>query len=130
LSGVRNINGDVFLASGSDHGCCSLILWDIRSWSPSLKIQCHTAAVTAIIDLEDGRHVITGSYDKKMNLLNMVNNQIVVTLNNNRTSVTGMTMSIDKAKLVTSGLDNSLTVWNIIRKNNVIKYLFRSWNKL
>lgn len=70
LSSIRNINGDVFLASGSDFGCSSLILWDIRSWTISKKIQSHTAAVTAIVDLEDGRHLVTGSYDKKMILFN------------------------------------------------------------
>jgi hypothetical protein len=28
-------------------------------------------------------------------------------------------MNVDKTKLITSGLDNSLTIWNIVRKNNV-----------
>lgn len=51
LSTFRNINGDLFLASGSDHGCSSLILWDVRSWTIASKIQSHSAAVTAIIDL-------------------------------------------------------------------------------
>jgi WD40 repeat protein len=51
LSTVRNINGDTFLASGSDHGCSSLVLWDIRSWTMTSKIQAHSAAVTGIVDL-------------------------------------------------------------------------------
>jgi WD40 repeat protein len=107
------------LASGSDHGCSCLILWDTKSWTITTRIQSHTAAVTAIVDLDDGRHLVTGSYDKKINLFNHAKSQLVMSMNNNRTSVTGMVMSSDKSKLVTSGLDNSLTVWNIIRKHNV-----------
>ena len=59
-----------YLASGSDHGCSCLILWDIRTWTISLRIQAHTAAVTSILDLEDGLHLLTGSYDKKVNIFN------------------------------------------------------------
>lgn len=129
LSSTRNLNGDVFLASGSDHGCSSLILWDVRSWAIANRVQAHTAAVTAILDLEDGRHVATGSYDKKINVFSTVKNQIVLTLSNNRSSVTGMVMTIDKSKLVTSGLDKSLTVWGITRRNNVRYTPCRPWKK-
>jgi len=129
LASVRNLNGDLFLASGSDHGCSSLILWDLRSWTISSKIQAHTAAVTGILDLEDGRHVATGSYDKKINIFNMVKNQIVMSLNNNKTSVTGMVMTVDKSRLVTSGLDKSVTVWNIFRNKGVYLILLRQLKK-
>lgn len=117
------------LASGSDHGCCSLILWDTRSWTITSRIQSHIAAVTAIVDLEDGRHLLTGSYDKKINLFNHVKGQIILSLNNNRSSVTGMVMTIDKYRLVCSCLDSSLTVWTIIRKNNVFLDQYRLWRK-
>lgn len=118
----------MFLASGSDHGCSSLILWDIRSWTLISKIQAHVAAVTGILDLEDGRHIATGSYDKKINVYSMVKNQIAFSLNNNRTSVTGIVMSADKFKLVTSGLDKTVSVWSILRKNGV-KFLLYSMSK-
>jgi WD40 repeat protein len=129
LSSFRNLNGDVFLASGSDHGCSSLILWDIRSWSIQSKIQAHVAAVTAIVDLEDGRHIATGSYDKKIAIYSMIKNQVVLTLNNNKSSVTGMVINADKTRLVTSGLDKTLSVWSIIRKNGVLSALARSSRK-
>ena len=61
----------------------------------------------------------TGSYDKKINIYNMVKNQITLSLNNNKTSVTGMVINADKTKLVTSGLDKSIAVWSIVRKNGV-----------
>lgn len=108
-----------FLASGSDHGCSSLILWDTRSWAMHTKVQCHTAAVTAIVDLQDGRHLVTGSYDKKINLFSHAKGKIITTLSNNKTSVTSMVMTSDKMRIVSSGLDNSLSVWTIVRKNEV-----------
>lgn len=129
LSSFRNINGDVFLASGSDHGCSSLILWDIRSWAISSKIQAHVAAVTGIVDLEDGRHIATGSYDKKIAIYNTIKNQIVLSLNNNKSSVTGMVINADKTKLITSGLDKTLSVWAIMRRNGVSIHLCRSSRK-
>ena len=30
--------GKRLLASGSDHGCSSIILWDTDSWTPKLKL--------------------------------------------------------------------------------------------
>lgn len=129
LSTVKNLNGDVFLASGSDRGCCSLILWDIRSWTIHTKIQAHVGAVTGIVDLDDGRHVITGSYDQKLNLYSLVSNKIVYSINDNKSSITGMVMTVDKSKLVTGGLDSSVTIWNIVRKHNVIFCLCRLFKK-
>jgi len=50
----------------------------------------------------------------------MVKNQITLSLNNNKTSVTGMVINADKTKLITSGLDKSIAIWSIIRKSGVI----------
>lgn len=44
----------------------------------------------------------------------------------NKASVTGMVLTSDKQRLVTSGLDKSVTVYSIIRKNGVPSISFRS----
>lgn len=31
-------NGKKYLASGSDHGCSSIVIWDTSSWSIRMKI--------------------------------------------------------------------------------------------
>ena len=36
-----NTQGSDILASGSDNGCGSVILWDTRSWQMLSKIQAH-----------------------------------------------------------------------------------------
>ena len=68
---------------------------------------------------------MTGSYDKKINLFSYAKGKSVTTLSNNKTSVTSMVMTSDKLRLVSSGLDSSLSVWTIVRKNDV-KNLFIS----
>lgn len=117
LAAIKNQSGDI-LASGSDNGCGSVVLWDSKSWQILSKIQAHEAAVTSIVDLEDGRTIATGSYDKKINIFSMAKNQKIIVLNN-RASVTGMVMTSDRSRLVSSGLDKSITIWTIIRKNGV-----------
>ncbi len=127
LSTVRTSLGEL-LASGSDNGCGSVVLWDTKSWQIVSKIQAHEAAVTSIVDLDDGKHIATGSYDKKINLFSLSKNQKMLTLSN-RASVTGMVMTSDRQRLVTAGLDKSVTVWAIIRKNEVTINLFRLLNQ-
>ena len=92
-----------FLASGSDHGCCCLILWDTKTWTISSRIQAHNAALTSIVDLEDGQHLLTGSYDKKINLFNYQHGEVVSSYNN-KSGITCMVLTNDKQKIVTSSL--------------------------
>ena len=83
------------------------------------KIQAHEAAVTSIVDLEDGKHIATGSYDKKINIFSTARSQRILSLNN-RSSVTGMVMTADRSRLVAAGLDKSVSVWTISRRNGVL----------
>jgi len=66
-------NGKKYLASGSDHGCSAIVLWDISTWNMRMRIEYHKAAVTAILDLQDNRSLISGSYDKTINVYNLNN---------------------------------------------------------
>ena len=82
------------------------------------KIQAHEAAVTSVVDLDDGQHIATGSYDKKINIFSMARCQKLLTLDN-RASVTAMVITSDKSRLVTAGLDKSVSIWTVIRRNGV-----------
>lgn len=117
LSTVRSGNS-TFLASGSDHGCCCMILWDVRTWTISSRIQSHSAAVTSIVDLQDGQHLLTGSYDKKINLYSHRRGEIMSSYNN-KSGVTCMVLTSDRQRVVSSGLENTMVVWAVVPKANV-----------
>jgi len=123
LSSIHNRN-QTFLASGGDHGCCCLILWDTKTWTIASRIQSHSAAVTSIVDLEDNQHLVTGSYDKKINLYNYAKGQVISTYSN-KSAVTSIVLTSDKKKLISAGLDKELYVWNISQRHNVLFLLFR-----
>lgn len=113
--------GKRLLASGSDHGCSSIILWDTDTYSPVLKLEGHKAAVTCILDLGDGLHIASGSYDKKINIYNLQQGKVAYNLPTNKSSVTGIVLSARGTKMVSCGLDNSLNVWQIVRnKQNLV----------
>lgn len=123
LSSVHSRNSTL-LASGGDHGCCCLILWDTKSWTIASRIQSHSAAVTSIVDLEDSQHLVTGSYDKKINLYNYAKGQVISSYSN-KSAVTSIVLTSDRKRIISAGLDKELYVWNIAFRNNVILFLLR-----
>lgn len=114
-----NNNGKKYLASGSDHGCSSIVLWDTNSWNMRMKIEYHKAAVTAIVDLQDNRSLVSGSYDKNINVYNLNDEgKMLFNLPVNKTSVTAVLLSCNGNKLITCGLDDTVSVYQIMRGNN------------
>lgn len=118
--------GIEYLASGSDHGCSSILMWELSSMALRHRLEGHKAAVTAIVDLLDGQSMVSGSYDKKINVYNLKTGKISYNLPTNKSSVTGIVLNNTANKMVSCGLDNSLNVWQIIRSqqtNNVHRYI-------
>ena len=103
------------MASGSDHGDNSIIIWDTTTWSIKAKIKAHTAAVTSIVDLCDGQTLVSGSYDKKINVYNYKRSSLLFSLPNNKSSVTSMLLNAARNKLISCGFDSMMFVWNIVR---------------
>lgn len=113
---IVSLNGKNYLVSGSDRGCSSIVVWDIGSWSIRLKISSHSGAVTSLVDLRDNRSLISGSYDKTINIYNLNNEgKLIYNLPANKTQVTNILLNSNGSKLVSSGLDNSLSVWKVVR---------------
>ena len=111
-------NGKKFLASGSDYGCSSIVLWDILSWNMRMKIESHKAAISAIVDLNDNRSMISGSYDKNINIYNLNNEgKMLYNLPINKTPVTAILLNCNNSKMISCGLDDSVNVWQIVRDN-------------
>lgn len=103
------------LASGSDHGCSSLAVWSTNTWTMRMKVQAHTAAVTSILDLCDGQTLVSGSYDKQINVYDYRRNSLLYSLPNNKASVTGIILNSSRSRMVSCGLDNCLYVWAVSR---------------
>lgn len=62
------------LLSGGDVGCCRVIGWEINQLnnqnSMSIFSRKHLAAVTSILDLQDNKHVMSGSFDSQVHVYN------------------------------------------------------------
>lgn len=81
-----------------------------------MKIEYHKAAVTAIVDLQDNRSLISGSYDKTINVYNLnEEGKIQFNLPVNKTSVTAVLLSCNGNKLISCGLDDTISVYQIMR---------------
>ena len=79
------------------------------------RLQLHSAAVTAIVDLQDSTHLATASYDKKINIVNHRKGQAVLIAHSAKTGIACMGLCGDRQRLVVSCLDNSIGVWRIRR---------------
>ena len=106
-----------FLASGGDVGCSSLILWDIRSLTIRCKMQIHSAAISGIVDLADDETIVTCSYDKKISVFNYRTEKVVFSICANKTAVSCLGVSAEGRKVISSGFDNNISIWNIVKRN-------------
>jgi WD40 repeat protein len=114
-----NHAGKKYLASGSDHGCSSIVLWDTSTWNMRMRIESHRAAVTGIVDLQDGRGLVSGSYDKTINVYSLANDgKLAYNLPANKTSVTALLLNCNASKMISCGLDDTLSIWQLVRGNS------------
>lgn len=115
-------NHNQFVSSGGDHGCSSLIIWDVRTWSIRTRVQLHSAAVTCIIDMQDSIHLATASYDRKINIFNYRKGAAVLAANSSQAGIACMGLAADKQRLITAALNNSLSVWHLVRDVKLALY--------
>jgi WD40 repeat protein len=71
--------------------------------------------VTGIVDLQDGNHLATASYDRKINIFNYRRGAVILTASSSKAGIACIALSADRQRLVTAALDNSLAVWRISR---------------
>jgi len=76
LAVIRSGNQN-YLVSGSDAGCSRVVVWDPVTWQPRHVFGGHTAAVTGIVDLQDGVHFVSAGYDKKLNIYSLEQGKLV-----------------------------------------------------
>lgn len=110
-----------FFVSGGDNGCNSFIIWDADVWKIRRKISgAHTAAVSCIIDLQDGASFATGSYDKSIQIYNYKLGGASFNLTSNRSAVSALAWNQQSKKMVSAGLDQTVTIWSAYFTKGVV----------
>ena len=72
--------------------------------------------MTAIVDLRDGERMISGSYDKKLNIYGLnQGGKLLYDLPTNKSAVTGIVLTHKGSKMVSIGLDNTLRIHKILQ---------------
>ena len=84
-----------------------------------MKKQYHTAAISGILDLEDGVHLLTTGYDKKIYVLDYIRGEVVFCCNNYNAAIVGVAMTSDNNSIVVTMLDRTIGVLAINRRDNV-----------
>lgn len=75
--------------------------------------------MTAIVDLQDNRSLISGSYDKTINVYDLNDSgKLRFNLPVNKTSVTAIILNCTGNKMISCGLDDTLNVWQVVRGSN------------
>lgn len=92
------------LVSGGDVGCGTLVFWDVNSWMVRSKIKAHDAAISSILDLGDGQTLVSGSYDKLINIYNHKRAEVLYNLSANKSSVIGIILSVDGSRMTSYNL--------------------------
>lgn len=68
------------------------------------------------MDLKDNAHILSGSYDKKINIYNAETNKFEYTLPANKTEITGAVITKNGTRVITCGLhDKNIHIWQISR---------------
>ena len=111
---VRSGNQN-YLVSGSDAGCSLVVVWDPVTWQPRHVFSSHSAAVTGIVDLQDGVHFMSAGYDKKLNVFSLEQGKLVYEAPLSESPITGLVINKNGSRIVASSLHKTLNVYRVVR---------------
>lgn len=120
-----------YLFSGSDHEDGSIIVWDLldlKNLDDCLvnRLIGHNAAVVALLSLQDGQTIISGSYDKEILIWNIYSGKTIQRLAGHNSSITSLNLPKDQNRFVSASLDNTINVWKLNYKENLGSRSFES----
>ncbi|CAD8054098.1 unnamed protein product [Paramecium primaurelia] len=111
LTVIKANNIPFFLASGSDNGDKSIKIWNLSTLKEHNTLIEHQAAVVALLSLDDGSTLVSGSYDKSLLIWNIENQKPIQRLIGHTNAVTCLTLA--KGRFISGGLDQNINVWKI-----------------
>jgi F-box/WD-40 domain protein 7 len=115
---VKQNNVATFLVSGSDHVDNSIIVWNLQTFTQAATLNGHSAAVVALLSLDDGSTVVSASYDKTMVVWSLEGQPLQKLTSAHSNAVTCLAMAQDRQHFVSGGLDSLINVWRVKYKAN------------
>ena len=76
----------------------------------------HINSVTCVAISQDGKYVISGSYDKTINVWNLEEKRKEFSLTGHREGVTCVAISQDGKYVISGSNDKTIKVWNLEEK--------------
>ena len=77
-------------------------------------LEGHTHEVKAVALTADGRHAVSGSYDKTLRVWDLETGQTIRTLEGHTGRVTSLALTADGRHAVSGSWDNTLRVWDLL----------------
>ena len=128
---MADVGNGEFIGSGGDIGCCQLMLWRVSGEELYHNFSSqHNAAITSILDLNDNKHFISGSFDCNLNIYNIPKKQLIkststshkITFLSKCPSLNSTNKNKSKIDQILSGnLNSQICVWKINKNtfNNI-----------
>jgi U3 small nucleolar RNA-associated protein 15 len=109
--------GGIFISAGGN----DIKVWDIVSGGRQLtNISQHTKTVTSLAVTSDGRHLISGSLDRKVKFFNTTNYQMINNIDYTN-SILSLGISRDNSTLAVGQVDGTLAIHRREQKNEEMK---------
>jgi periodic tryptophan protein 2 len=111
-----NSTGD-WIALGVS-GAGQLLVWEWQSEQYVMKQQGHSNVMSTIAYSPDGNFIVTGGYDGKVKVWNVISGFCFLTFSEHTSGVTGVDFSQNKKFFVTASLDGTVRAFDMVRYRN------------
>ena len=108
--GVASIQSETYLASGSCDK--NIILWNMQDENDTIALKGHDDAITCLLDVLDGRNLISGSADRRIIVWDVLKGKILTILPCNG-SIYYLHLMKDASKFISCDYSQALNIWKI-----------------
>jgi WD40 repeat protein/ankyrin repeat protein len=113
-------NNNSYIVSGCGGDNNSIKLWDIFSKQCLLRLNGHTAPVTAVAVMEGNKRIVSGSKDTTVKIWNMDSEKKCYhTFEGHTDSVNSIALIEGGEKIVSGSSDKTIKIWDVMNKSCV-----------
>jgi periodic tryptophan protein 2 len=99
-------------------GAGQLLVWEWQSEQYIMKQQGHSNVMSSLTYSSDGNFLVTGSYDGKVKVWNVINGFCILTFSEHTSGVTSVAFSRNKKFFVSASLDGTVRAFDMLRYRN------------